>query len=108
MQLSGSMHLTWFSISISTYHTYRRQKRAAGLFFLGSVPEIGKPIQLNGNILVVSSILRFVVALAAEAELGGLFHNGKEAKILRLTLQELGHPQPPTPIHCDNKTVYWR
>ena len=66
---------------------------------------MGKPIQLNGNILVVSSVLRFVVSSAAEAELGALFHNGKEAKILRLTLQELGHPQHPTPIHCDNKTA---
>ena len=66
---------------------------------------MGKPIQLKGNILVVSSILRFVVASAAEAEVGALFHNGKEAKVLRLTLQELDHPQPPTLIHCDNKTA---
>ena len=66
---------------------------------------MGKPIQLNGNIVVVSSVLRFVFSSAAEAELGALFLNGKEAKILRLILQELGHPQPPTPIHCDNKTA---
>ena len=25
-------------------------------------------------------------------------------KIIRLILKELGHPQPPTPIHCDNST----
>ena len=28
-----------------------------------------------------------------------------EVKILRLTLHELGHPQPPTPIHVDNTTA---
>ena len=47
----------------------------------------------------------FVASLAAEAELGALFLNAREAKILRITLHELGHPQPPTPIHVDNTTV---
>ena len=31
--------------------------------------------------------------------------NAKEAKIIRLTLEELGHPQPPTPMHCNNATA---
>ena len=43
---------------------------------------------------------------AAEAELGGLFINAKEAVPLRNTLEELGHPQPPTPIRTDNKTAH--
>ncbi len=46
-----------------------------------------------------------MVASAAEAELGALFLNCKEGVILRLILAELGHRQPPTPIHCDNKTA---
>ena len=46
----------------------------------------------------LSTILKFVVASAAEAELGALFHNVKEARVLRLALQELGQPQPPTTI----------
>ena len=25
-----------------------------------------------------------------------------EGQIMRLILEELGHPQPATPIHCDN------
>ena len=29
----------------------------------------------------------------------------KETKILRLFPEEMGHPQPPTPVHCDNKTA---
>ena len=33
-----------------------------------------------------------------------MFLNAKEAKIIRLALEELGHPQPPTPMHCDNAT----
>eukprot|EP00804_Cyclotella_cryptica_P019676 CCRYP_016442-RA/>CCRYP_016442-RA protein AED:0.39 eAED:0.39 QI:0/0/0/1/1/0.5/2/0/309 len=79
--------------------------QAAGIFFLGSLPHPNKPILLNGIIHVLCTILRFVAASAAEAELGALFLNAKEAKIMQLTLEELGHPQPPTPIHVDNSTT---
>ena len=81
------------------------RSRAAGIFFLGSRPQADKPILLNGIIHVLCTILRFVAASAAEAELGALFLNAKEAKVMRLTLEELGHPQPPTPIHVDNSTT---
>ena len=50
-------------------------------------------------------ILKFVAASAAKAELGVLFLNAQITKIVRLILFELGHPQPPTPIHCDNTTA---
>ena len=50
-------------------------------------------------------VMKFVVASAAEAELAALFINAKEGKIIRLTLEEMGHKQPPTPIHCDNITA---
>ncbi len=50
-------------------------------------------------------ILKLVAASAAEAELGALFLNAQEAKVMRITLEELGHPQPPTPIHIDNTTT---
>ncbi len=41
----------------------------------------------------------------SRAELGALFLNAKEAKVLQLILVEFGHPQPPTPIHIDNTTT---
>ncbi len=50
-------------------------------------------------------ILKIVVASAAEAELGALFKNCKEGKSVRLILEEMGHPQPPTPVHVDNSTA---
>eukprot|EP00804_Cyclotella_cryptica_P030315 CCRYP_011859-RA/>CCRYP_011859-RA protein AED:0.28 eAED:0.28 QI:0/0/0/1/1/1/2/0/557 len=76
-----------------------------GHFFLGWTPRDHLPIKLNGVIHVISTILKFVVALAAEAELRALFVNAKEGSIIGLILHELGHPQPPTPIHCDNSTA---
>ena len=60
---------------------------------------------MNGNILVACGILRIVVYSAAEAELGALFLNIKEWKVLRLALNELCHRQPPTPVYCDNITA---
>eukprot|EP00957_Ditylum_brightwellii_P015283 1151588-Ditylum_brightwellii.AAC.1 len=43
---------------------------------------------------------------AAEVELGTLFVNAKEAAALWVTLEELGHLQPATPIQVDNSTAY--
>ena len=42
---------------------------------------------------------------AAEAECGGLYMNAKEAVPMRVTLEELGHPQPATLMRTDNSTA---
>ncbi len=76
--------------------------RAGGYFFLGSLPVDG---ELNSAIHITCTILKLVAALAAEAELGALFLNAQETKVMRLTLLELGHPQPTTPIHIGNTTT---
>ena len=81
------------------------RSRVGGHFFLGWLPKDGHPIHLNGAIHIVFTLLKFVVSSAAEAELGTLFINAKQGKIIRLALEEMGHPQPPTPIHCDNTTA---
>ena len=81
------------------------QSRSAGYYFIGSVPKNCQPIKLNGAIHILCTVLKLVASLAAEAELGALFLNSKEDKILRLTLEEIGHKQPPTPIHVDNSTT---
>ena len=83
----------------------KERSRAGGHFFLGSIPIDNKPIYLNGPIHSLSSILKHVASSAAEAELGELFLNAREAKIMRLILFKLGHQQPATTIHCNNTTV---
>jgi hypothetical protein len=80
----------------------KSRSRAGNYFFLGSIPQDGNPIKLNGAIHITCSILKLVAASAAEAELGALFLNAQEAKVFRLVLAKFGHPQPPTPIHIDN------
>jgi hypothetical protein len=49
----------------------------------------------NGAILIISKVLKHVMSLAAEAEIGAVFINAKEGAVLRTTLEEVGHKQPP-------------
>ena len=60
------------------------------------------PAPRNGSVLVNSSIIQPVLSSAAEAELAALFYNAKDGCMLRNTLEEMGHPQPATPIQADN------
>lgn len=84
--------------------------RAGGFFFLSSaapnhttnIDPNSEPPPHNGPVHVPCTILKVVVSSAAEAEVGALFYNGKEAAWLRTTLEDMGHPQPPTPIQTDN------
>jgi hypothetical protein len=61
---------------------------------------------LNGSILNVASIIKNVVAYAAESEVGACFHNAQSGAPPRVRLIELGHIQPPTPIRIDNSTAF--
>jgi hypothetical protein len=58
----------------------------------------------NGAILIISTVLKHAMSLAAEAEIGAVFLNAKEGTVLRTILEELGNPQPPTPLKTDNTT----
>lgn len=80
----------------------RSRSRAGGYMFLGNTNDY---TTLNGPIHCEAKIIRNVVTSAAEAEINALFHNAKLILPLRLTLQELGHPQPPSPIQTDNNVA---
>jgi hypothetical protein len=81
------------------------RSRACRHFFMGWMPQNGEPIKINGAFYVNATILKFVVASAAEAELGTLFHNCQDGIIFRQTLADMGYPQPKTPVHCNNATA---
>ena len=60
----------------------------------------------NGAIMVLSTIIKHVMASASETELAALFYGCKAAIPLRVALEEMGHPQPgPTPVTTDNATA---
>ena len=50
----------------------------------------------NGAVLTLSSIIKHIVASTSDAELAAMFYNLREAIPLRVTLEEMGHPQPAT------------
>jgi hypothetical protein len=81
------------------------RSRACGHFFMGWMPKNGEPIKINGAFYVNATIMKFVVASAAKAELGALFHNCQDGIIFRKILVNMGHPQQKTPVHCDNGTA---
>ncbi len=83
---------------------WEREVEHADIFFMGWMPKNGEPMKLNAT-FHNSSIMKFVVASAAEAELGAIFHNCQTGMIFRQTLADLGHPQPETPVHCNNTTA---
>jgi hypothetical protein len=59
----------------------------------------------NGAILTSATIIKAVMSSAAEAELGALYLNAKEAIYLRQILDKMGHPKPRTPIQTNNTTA---
>jgi hypothetical protein len=69
-------------LSNASYFTEpKAHSRACGHFFMGWTPKDNKPIKLNNAFHTLCSILRFVVASAAEAKLGALFLNCQEGMI---------------------------
>ena len=59
----------------------------------------------NGTLNTECHTLRNVMASAAEAELGALFHNAQVAEPIRACLEEMGYQQHQTPLKTDNSTA---
>jgi hypothetical protein len=89
------------------------RSRFAGYHYLSDMPTDptkaphpdDPPPMHSGAIDIPYQIMDHVMASAAEAEFGTLFHNGKVACPHRTCLHELSHPQSPTPIVTDNLTA---
>ena len=59
----------------------------------------------NGAILNIARIFKTVMSSAAKAEIGGLYINARKEISACITLEEMGHKQPPTPMQTDNSTA---
>ena len=80
----------------------RARSRTGGHFFLLSNYSSNPN---NCAVMTIEMIIKAVVSLATEAELGALFLNAKEVVFIRQILTKMSHPQPRTPIQTDNMTV---
>jgi hypothetical protein len=100
----------WTHSDASYLTAPKARSRAAGYHFLSTRPThlpqaSDPPPPDNGPIHVLCQIMRPVLSSAAEAEIGALFLNAKQACPFRVALEELGHPQPATPLQTDNSTA---
>jgi hypothetical protein len=78
--------------------------RLGGMFFCGDKPP--EQDTLNGSILNVASVKKNMVASASESEVGACFETTQSGAPLRVTLTELGHIQPATPVCTYNSTAF--
>eukprot|EP00957_Ditylum_brightwellii_P138921 10589348-Ditylum_brightwellii.AAC.1 len=100
--LASNMILTLHSDALYLSEK-KAHSRAAGHFYLSR--KYGKEYN-NGAILTLSTIIKHVVASTSKAEIAVLFYNARDAVPLQVTLEEMGHKQPVTPIVTDNNTVH--
>ncbi len=56
----------------------------------------------NSAVLNIAQLIKAVMSLAAETELGALYINARKAVPMRQHLAEMGHIQPPTPTQTHN------
>ena len=106
---ASDMHL-WAHSDASYLSESKARSRCGGYYYLGSRPKL--PIRpddpvppINSPILTQSKIIDTVMSSAQEAETGAGFFNAQQLVPLRIALEELGHPQGPTPIQFDNKVA---
>ncbi len=84
----------------ASYLSRSHARSVAGAYlFLG---DHNQPLKINGAIHTFSTIIPCIVASAGEVEYAALFAGAQHAASLRTILADLGHPQPPTILMCDN------
>ena len=86
------------------------RSRAGALFFLSDRPKNAAQPQSttpkpNGIVYAMAKIIPNVMSSAMESEVAGTFMAAKEACPIRVALEEMGHPQPATPMQVDNSAA---
>ena len=88
----------------------KSRSRVGGIFYLSSklpqhnqAPDCNHPFNAPFN--VVAKILKMITSSSMETEVAATFYNAKEVLPFRVTVAEMGHPQPPTPMEMDNETA---
>jgi hypothetical protein len=93
-----------FTVMLHIFQKMKPKAEQGGYFTWAATNKLAKKLT-NGAILIISKVFKHVMSSASEAEIGAVFINAKEGAVLRTTFEELGHPQPPTPMETDNTTA---
>lgn len=110
IEYTASGMILWTGSDASYLSESNARSRAGALFFLGPKPTLpGKPPKtqpgMNGVVYALEKNIDTVMSSAMESEGGAIFLAAKEALLVQILLEEMGHPQPPTPIQVDNTTA---
>ena len=92
MVLRGESDASWLTEKGS-------RSRVGGVWFLGAQSD---ETPFNAPVEVVSAVTKIVASSAAEAEYLALYHNTQKAVKLKASLEDLGYPQPATPVKTDS------
>ena len=84
------------------FNKTKAYRRAGAYIFLSEDDAV---LRINGPVLTVTQIIKFVMSLAAKAELSGLFITSKSMAPMQQNLIKMGWPQPKSPIQTDNSTA---
>ena len=99
---SSEMVLTGHS-NASYLSETKARSRAGGHFFMSNKTMFPPN---NGAVFTISKIIKDVMSLVSESELGAMFINCKEAIPACRALEEMGHKQPPTSMQTYNTTAH--
>ena len=110
IRFHASDMVLWMHSDASYLTAPQGRSRAAGYSFLSarphSLPTATDPAPPDyGPVHILCQIMHHVVSSAAKAELGALFLNAQDICPICMALDELGHPQPATPLQTDNNTA---
>ena len=81
----------------------KARSRAGGNFFVSK--DVSFP-PTNGSVINIAQIMKTIMSSAAEAEIGAIYVNAREAVPDRQSLNEMGHHQPRTPMQTDNTDAH--
>jgi hypothetical protein len=103
--------ILWISSDSSYQSVSKSRSRVGGYHFLGNTYDPKKDMNIqrsliNAPIHVEASILRNIMSAASESEIAAAYVNAKDGVESRITLMEMGHPQPKTPLEIDNTTAF--
>ena len=110
IEYHASDMILWTASDASYLSETNARIRAGALFFMGPKPHPpgeapkNQPT-LNGIVYALAKIIDTVMSSAMESEVGAVFLDAKEAVPIQTALEEMGHPQPPTPVQVDNTTA---
>ena len=108
IRYNASGMVLWTDSDASYLSESQARSRAGGFHFLSDAPDNNPPREdppKNGLIHALATIIKAVVGSAMEAEIAAAYENAKQACPIRITLEEMGHPQPPTPMKVDSATA---